>query len=190
MATSKNVVIKGAKGSIGKELVFRQRGGKTVISAFPSFKEPEKSTEAQHAWKTKFFYAVSYGKQVNADPVLRAAYEKKAKPGVSVFNLAIKNYLKPPVVGDFNLEGYTGAIGDSIKLLIVDIMMEREVFIAIKSADGTLIEEGNAVMQAMDVEWIYTATQVNPNPETSIYQVNILNYPKQKFAYEFSYKTP
>jgi len=43
MAISNNAIMKGVRGSIGKQLVFREYGGKTIVSAYPDMSNRELS---------------------------------------------------------------------------------------------------------------------------------------------------
>ncbi|MDR3297292.1 MAG: hypothetical protein LBS94_03555, partial [Prevotellaceae bacterium] len=80
MATSKNnVVTHGLSGKIGDLLVFRQMGGKTIVS-----KVPEKSnvvSDKQVAHRKRFQQAVIYAQGAVADPETKGLYEAAAKKG-------------------------------------------------------------------------------------------------------------
>lgn len=90
--------MRGVSGALGKELVFRQRAGKTVISLSP--KPPKGPPSAsQQMTRTKFREAMLYARAALADPLKKAAYAARAKAGQTAYNVAVADYLRPPVIG-------------------------------------------------------------------------------------------
>lgn len=89
-------LLKGLKGQIGKQLVFKQYGKKTVVSRYPDMSKVVPSI-LQKEQRGDFAEAVAYAKTINNDPVLKAKYAKKVKKGKSVFQYAIQEYLKKKV---------------------------------------------------------------------------------------------
>ena len=90
-----NLFTEGLSGSVGKQIVFRQRGGDTVVSKSPVFLEREPS-EAQKAQQIRFQQAVIYGKAAIAVPATKEAYDAEAKRGQSAFNVAFADFLSAP----------------------------------------------------------------------------------------------
>jgi hypothetical protein len=86
-------LLKGLKGQIGKQLVFKQYGKKTVVSRYPDMSKVVPS-ELQKEQRSCFAEAVAYAKTINNDPVMKAKYAKKLRKGKSVFQYAIQEYLK------------------------------------------------------------------------------------------------
>lgn len=85
-----NLFTEGLAGSVGnKQMVFRQRGGATIVSKSPVFGDREMSP-AQKAQQLKFEQAVIYGKAAIAEPVTKAAYKAEAKPNQTAFNVALR----------------------------------------------------------------------------------------------------
>jgi len=93
MKQKRNSIMQGASGAFGKELVFRQRGGKTVISRPASIK-PGPPSPQQKVLRDKFREAHLFAKTVIADPALKAIYQAKAKPGATAYNAAISEFMK------------------------------------------------------------------------------------------------
>jgi Skp family chaperone for outer membrane proteins len=91
--TSNNSLTKGLRGQIGKQLVFKQYGKKTVVTRYPDMSKVVPS-ELQKAQRNGFAEAVAYAKSINNDSALRAKYAKKVKKGKSVFQYAIQEFLK------------------------------------------------------------------------------------------------
>jgi hypothetical protein len=91
MAISKdNYVTNGLKGAVGKEFVFKQFNGKTIVAKYPD-RSQVKYNKKQTKFQKIFAEATAYASDIINDPVKRAAY--KLGPGKSVFHAAISNYM-------------------------------------------------------------------------------------------------
>ena len=114
MAKSKdNVVMEGASGKIGKMLVFRQRADQTIIARRPK-KSLRQVTDDQQEARNRFTEAAYYAKSAISDPILKEAYQAKAKLGQTAYNVAFADYLKAPEMRRAFLESYSGTIGDVV----------------------------------------------------------------------------
>lgn len=92
MAKSKNnIVIAGLSGKVGKQLVFKQVNGRTIVTKFPNYKVSK--TPKQEAHHQKFAKATVYAKNALENPTLKKAYAQEAakRPGVSAYILKIVN---------------------------------------------------------------------------------------------------
>ncbi|HVT86539.1 MAG TPA: hypothetical protein VHD35_15145 [Chitinophagaceae bacterium] len=89
----KNILLHQVRGQIGKQIVVKRYGNKTVITAYPDMSKV-KPSKKQKAKRKLFADAVSYAKKINNDPEKKALYKKKLKKGQTVYNYAIKEYLK------------------------------------------------------------------------------------------------
>jgi hypothetical protein len=162
MGESKNnLAIEGLSGQVGN-LVFRRRksDGKVFVSVHPAAHEGTPS-EAQQKVNEKFQEAVIYGKSVIADPATKALYTEKASPGQSAYNVAVADFFSAPDIKDVDLSGYTGQVGSTIKVKVVDDFKVARVQVKIANTDGSVVEVGDAVLQADSLYWIYIATQLN-----------------------------
>lgn len=91
--TNKNILTKALKGQIGKQLVFKQYGKKTVVTRYPDMSKVVPS-DLQKKQRSDFSEAVAYAQTINNDPVSKAKYAKKITKGKSVFQYAIQEFLK------------------------------------------------------------------------------------------------
>src|SRR5688572_3663894 len=89
----KNSLLNGVSGAIGKELVLKQYGDKTVVSKYPDMSRVKKS-ELQKLQQGVFAQAVAFAQGAKRDPKLRAKYLKKLKSGQSVYHAALQDFLK------------------------------------------------------------------------------------------------
>jgi hypothetical protein len=164
MAESKNnIVTHGLSGKVGKLLVFSNRAGKTVVSSAPR-KRTGEPTEKQKAHQRRFQQAVIYGKEVQLDAEKKELYKQEASPGVSVYNVAVADFMQAPDIVEIDVAAYTGKVGGTITVTVDDNFMVSEVTVTIINGDATEVESGNAQPSpTSNRKWIYTAIAENPN---------------------------
>lgn len=94
MAIQTSALFKGFSGSVNRRIVFRQCGGKTVISRFPDRSNVIYS-ERQKREQRRFADAVSFARVVIADKGLKQIYSIKAAllRFRSAWNVAIAEYM-------------------------------------------------------------------------------------------------
>jgi hypothetical protein len=155
-----NVVTHGLSGKIGDLLVFRQVDGKTVVSKMPE--QSKTVSEKQKATRKRFQQATIYAQIAIAVPETKDLYAEKAKKqkGITAYNIAVADFLNAPDIETVDLSAYTGTVDDTIRIIASDDFAVKTVFVQINNADGTLVEEGEAINSAANL-WIYTATQRN-----------------------------
>jgi hypothetical protein len=169
MAHSDNSVITGKlSGSLGKELVFREWDGKTVVAKSPKKRTKEPSAD-QLDIQRKFLIASRYATAVKESPdqSMAKAYARVLKPRQNVFSRAMEDFLTLPVVETIKAGSYKGLVGDKITIIAVDDYRVTNVRVEIIAANGIILETGNAVMNPSGIDWIYTATQANNLPAGS-----------------------
>lgn len=160
---NKNLVTQGLSGALGKTLVFRRVGDRTIVSTIPSTsKEP---TAAQLTQREKFQQAILYAKAQMADPDTKAGYEQAAKGHQvpNAYNIAVADFFSAPDIDEIDLSGYTGKINDKIRVKVTDDFKVKSVSVEIKDANGAIVESGQAVVQVNKVDWIFTAKVANPS---------------------------
>ena len=164
MANADNSAITGKlQGSIGKQLVFRDWEGKTVVAKSPKRRKGDPDP-AQAARQEKFFIASRYARSIitSVDQSMAEAYALVLRPRQNVYSRALEDFMSPPVVKLIDTENYTGAVDDKIVIRALDDFRVTGVKVEIYAADGTLLETGNAVQGLYGLDWTYTATQANP----------------------------
>lgn len=161
MATTKNnVIVKGASGKFGRQIVFSQRAGKTIMSKPPLRTAPP--TTKQKEQQTKFARAAAYAKNALLDPTLKEAYttEAKKRQDVSPYNMAMTDYLRPPQITHVDYSAYTGnASGEKIFIEAADAFKITILKVKITAANSSTLEEGNATL--VNGKWQYTTTATN-----------------------------
>jgi hypothetical protein len=88
-----NAIINGLSGQVGKQLVFKKYGNKTIVTKYPDM-GGIKASQLQEVKRNKFKEAVAYAQSILRDKTKKAAYQKKLPKGKSVYHAAIQEYLK------------------------------------------------------------------------------------------------
>ena len=180
MAQSFNILTQDLRGEVGKTIVFRQRGDKTFVARYPRPRNPQlKATQKQLKQRSKFQEAVLYAKTAIANPTQKAIYQahhKVKRKLMTAFNVAIADYLNPPVVHRIDTSNYHGNIGDKIYFIILDNFSVQAVKVALHQSGGTLIEQGEAVKEGM--LYVYTATAAQSSITGSTLTITVTDLPK------------
>ena len=154
-----NALIDGLSGRVGKNVVMRQREGRTFLTSRP--KGSATVSEKQQAQRDRFQQAVGYSKNVLLIPAIKAEYEVMAKRQafISPFTAAVTDYLTEPKIVGLDVSGYKGVAGNP---LVVHSSVDYKlisVTVTLQQPDGTLVESGEAASSGTRLEWVYVATQ-------------------------------
>ncbi len=163
MAHANNSIITGKfRGLLGKQIVFRDWAGKTVVAKAPRARTGE-PTAAQLVMQENFLMATRYAKAIisSADKSMAEAYALALKPRQNIYSRATEDFLSLPIVKSINPLAYAGAAGNTILARAVDDFRVTAVRVEIYAAAGSLLEAGNAVQNSNGLDWTYTVTQVN-----------------------------
>lgn len=160
MKAKDNVVTKGFSGALDRTITFSQRAGKTYVG---KFRRPvtDAPTEKMLAIRARFSSSIIYAKKAIKSLVTKALYLAGRKPGQSAFNVAVADAFNAPIVNGIKTDNYHGALGNTITIDATDDFKVVSVLVSIHDATGNLIEQGNAVTQEDEPDWLYTATQAN-----------------------------
>jgi hypothetical protein len=158
---NENPLVRGARGNFGKQYVYRKRGNDTFLARMP-VKTDAAPTDKQETVRDQFAAASAYAQGAINDPELKKAYGKKAPPGKTAFNMAFRDFLKAPRVQVIDTENYDGTPGSKIVITARDDFRVISVTVSIHTADGTLVEKGDAELNPLYREkWTFTAKQSN-----------------------------
>ncbi|MFT3738135.1 MAG: hypothetical protein QM786_05215 [Breznakibacter sp.] len=171
-----NIVTTGLRGKLGNLIVFRNYGGKTIVSMAPKRKKTQR-TETQEKYLQRFKEAVLYAQNAIADKVTKDAYQNSAQEGRSAYNVAVADFLNAPRINEIDVSHYNGRPGSYLQIHAIDDFMVKDVSVTIRNADGTEIENGMAIQQPGAIWWRYTATTVNPSLNGSIIIVRVSDLP-------------
>lgn len=164
------------RGKVGDQLVFRTRGDKTYVSVAPEHKDRE-PTDAQKAHAKLFQEAIIYGKGVVADPVLKDTYQQAAVGNQTAFNVAVADFLHAPQIDEIDISKYSGQAGNSIRVRATDDFKVVQVLVSIYNSDNSLVEEGFALQDKNQVDWIYTTTANNADMQGDKIVIKVSDVP-------------
>jgi hypothetical protein len=175
---NENLLVRGARGNVGKQFVYRTRGKNTSIARMPTIDKNLVATEKQVQKRDLFAAAAVYAKGALESADLKKEYEKKASSGITAFNVAFRDYLKAPVVKKIDAANYKGVVGSTISVNAKDDFRVADVKVSIHTSAGVLVEEGAAVLNTINRNlWTYTATQVNAALTGSIIKATATDVP-------------
>lgn len=118
---------------------------------------PEKTSQA-------FRKAVAYAKKKLTDP----GYQQVAHMNhTSAYNVAIADFLNPPVAYNIDAKDYDGLPGRVVFIEAADDFQVASVEVKILDGSNRLVEKGNA-HHVKDFTWRYVTTAVNGNLPGSI----------------------
>jgi hypothetical protein len=160
---TENLLVRGARGKMGNQFVYKKRGDETHMARMPKVNKNAVPTENQEKVRDRFGEASLYAQGAIASPELKAEYEKKLPSGKTAYNAAFRDYLKAPVVKSIDTGKYSGLAGSLIVVTAKDDFRVAEVFVSIRTATGELVEEGNAILNPVNrKKWTYATVRSNP----------------------------
>lgn len=185
MAQNNSVITGKLKGALGKELVFREWDGRSIVAKAPRKREGD-PTPDQLKNQEKFQLASRYAKNIIKDKDMAEGYAMNLRPRQNVYSRALEDFVNPPKVVSFNTRGYRGVAGDKITVRANDDFRVTSLLLEIYAADGTLVEQGNAELNANGLDWTYTATQANNQLAGSTIKAIAIDAPGNEGTLEFT----
>jgi len=131
-----NIFIDRLSGSLGDQfIVKRGRGGRTIVCKKPTFREDREFSPAQLARQQAFREAAAYARTQKLNPVY---IEKAAGTGKCSYNVAIADWLHPPVI--HRIERKDGVI----RVQARDNVMVTKVDVKVVDEAGEVLDAGEA----------------------------------------------
>ncbi len=150
-----NIIIQGLSGSLGDQIIFKQdKGGRTIISAKPTFHPNREFSEAQKLQRAAFREASAYGQGAQRHPLYA---QKAAGTPRSAYNIAMADWFHAPEVLEIDLSTWSGQAGQIIRIKAIDDVLVTKVLVAITDGENAVLEQG-AATQADGLWWEYTTT--------------------------------
>ena len=150
-----NIITQGLSGSLGDQIVFRSdKAGRTIVAAKPAFSSDREFNAAQLTQQEAFRRAITYAKSAKDEVI----YISKAQgTALSAFNVAVADWFNKPEILEIDASGWTGEIGQKIRVKAQDEIHVAKVHVVVGDADGVVFEQGEAV-RAEGLWWTYTTT--------------------------------
>ena len=137
-----NLFVRGLSDSQGTQLMVRQtRSGRAIVSASPTFDENRIISEAQ---LQKFQAMSMHGRDSRTDM------------------LAMADFVHAPEISELDIEDWSGAPGQIIRIKAVEHVRVERVNVIITHSTGTALEQGPA-RRAEGNWWTYTTTSTAPD---------------------------
>lgn len=156
-----NPILQGASGKMGNTHYYRVIRGTVQMCNLPG--ERKRTTSKQKKQNNRFKRAIEYAKGQTRIPEMKALYAKAIddkRP--SAYNVALTDFLTPPVIHLIQPRYYTGDIGSLITIKATDDFRVEKVTVTILDAGGKTIEEGEAARnKRKPFMWNYRATIKN-----------------------------
>lgn len=141
--------------------VLRHTTGKLVVCELPlSCVLP--IVDNQKILKRTMAMARAYAQSIRDNLHLSAIYQSLARPRLSSYFKAARDYFTPPEITGIETRRYKGVPGQKIRIKAEDDVMVTAVEICIYDGAGRLLEGGRAVIKGRKPVWEYTARERNP----------------------------
>lgn len=186
MARSKNNnFLKGLSGQIGKNFIVKTLpDGSQVVTNMPS--KRKKTSAKQKANEIKMTYANYYAEAQMAKPAIAELYNRRAKgTNMNGYNLAVRDFRKPPLIHSIEAAEYYGNPGDMIRIRATDDFKVVSVTVTIK-VGKKVIEKGEAIPRGKRGLWRYTTTVKNESPKKSVITTEAMDMPQNRTIATFS----
>lgn len=133
------------------------RLGQPCVRRRPQRAKPFSAAELNNQKRLKL--ATEFAKGALSDPASRARYEKAAAgTNLSAQNVAVSDFMHPPVVEEVDLNRYTGRAGEFIRIQANEGRIgAAEVLVTILGPENTPLETGAASLELDGVTWWYVA---------------------------------
>ena len=149
-----NIFVRGLSGKLGDQFIVKtDKGGRTIVSAKPTFNGAREFSPAQLAQQQAFREAAAYAKDKKGEEI----YITKANGGAKTpYNIAVADWFNRPEILEVDMGGWTS--GGVIRVRAQDDVKGEEVKVGIADENGTLLEEGQA-QEVGALWWEYNTAQ-------------------------------
>jgi hypothetical protein len=162
------------EGRVGGLIFVRYADGRMIVRHRPVREAP--FTAGEVASQRHFGKAVVYMKNLPAQPAQHAVYKQAARSNRKrACDLAMADFLNPPIINDIVLSSYTGKTGETISVVAVDDFEVATVCLTLTELNGTLIEHGAAVLEPNSSKWLCKAQASVPSGQTLILHVTAVD---------------
>ena len=149
------------KGRIG-DLVYYELNGKPFVREAPHREAPPTPAELDN--QGRFRSASKFAHSTLTDPQQKARYSAAAaRTGSTAYNVAVSDFMHPPVITEVDLTRYTGRAGQFIRIRAEEKKIgAAAVHVVIADRTQAVLEQGEACSENDGTTWWYTARQDIP----------------------------
>ncbi|MFA0961141.1 hypothetical protein AB9P05_05015 [Roseivirga sp. BDSF3-8] len=178
-----NPWIEGARGMVRNAIVYRQRAGRTIVSARPA-KSSKPLSDKQKAHHRRFKRATGYAKSVGSDERMYALYKAGAHGFNSWQNVAVKDYMHAPVVDDVFVSEVKDGRPACIRVYAHDDFHVASLSITLRDAEGVVLEGGEASTVIVNGVYEYRLTGELPGAKGLCVTVVARDLPGNETVYD------
>ena len=112
---NENLLVRGARGHVGKQFVYKKHGESTNLVRMPTINKDAVPTDNQAVKRESCFQKQPSMRRTRlVRQISKRSTTKKATPGKNAYNIAFRDYLKPPVVKKHRCVEIQGPVGSVI----------------------------------------------------------------------------
>lgn len=165
----RNISIHGLANLLGERFLYRKNGaGKLIAASRPVLDDKLKyegiKKMPQEALREAATHAAfSYAEEVYVN--------KARRNNTTVYSIALTDWFGAPSVREIDVDEWTGRVGETIRVKARDNIKVAAVFVVIRSANGNVLEMGEALQSgtAGSPWWNYTTrSRVSITPFPSV----------------------
>ena len=151
----RNIFIHGLGNVLGDRFVYRNtRSGKTIIARKPSFDDNRMYGETQRTHLSAMLEATTYASFAKVHDVY---LNRELATGIVAYTIALADWFAGPKVLQIDVDAWTGAPGERIRVKARDNVAVAAVSVVIRDAQGNVLETGDAMQaETGGAWWIYT----------------------------------
>ena len=153
-------VIGEMSGKVG-QVVVKRYADKYVITSIPV--APRHRSEKQKAHAERFKDAMEYAQIANDESPTDELYGAPAREqGKAANTLAVSDFFRPPIIRKVDPGDYAGKAGDTLNIVVENIIPVRRVAVSVLDDEDKKVESGWAKLLKDNI-WSYSAkTTVEP----------------------------
>lgn len=135
----------------GKFVLYKTQSGRTLFARKPTFGSERDANGSSGSLRETVRKAVTYAEFASC----QAIYQSRAVgSSLSAYHLAVADYLGKPQIVDIEIRGWTGGIGQNIRLLAKDNFMVLRVHLVIR--DSRFVWESGEAEQSESNKLLWT----------------------------------
>lgn len=184
-STSNNILTRNYRGKVARQYSLRTRGDISIIAGLPKPREAGSApSDAVIQARKRFQLAAIYARKSNDNPELMAEYAKSRRGNQTAFNVAFLDAYRAPEISGLRTDGYKGEPGQALVIQAIDNFRVTSVRFTLTSADGSVLEEGEATNLGNGYDWLYTAKAENASLPGTAIRVTAEDIPMNKTVFE------
>ena len=141
----------------GKFVLYKTQSGRTLFARKPAFSSERDANGSLGSLRETVRQAVTYAEFASD----QAIYQSRSVGSlISAYNLAVADYLGKPQIMDIEIRGWTGGMGQAIRILAKDNFMVLRVHLVIR--DSQFVWEAGEAEQSESNKLVWTYTTRTP----------------------------